>query len=187
VKSAFKIKVAFLSLCLAVLSISVSLPLQGETKDLITGAFQVQQELVLPASPEAVYDAVTGDISGWWDHSFSAHPKKLYIEAKPGGGFYEIFDDAGNGALHATVIYADRGKRIRFTGPLGFSGQAVNFVTTYDFLPDPAGMELRLTCSVSGQIADGEDKAVDLVWHHFLFERLKPYIESGAYKAKTQH
>jgi len=48
-------------------------------------------------------------------------------------------------------------------------------------------MELRLTCSVSGQIADGEDKAVDLVWHHFLFERLKPYIESGAYKAKTQH
>jgi uncharacterized protein YndB with AHSA1/START domain len=171
---------------IAVATLVAFLPssLRSDTKDLKAGAFQVQQELILPASPEAVYDAVTGDISGWWDHSFSDHPKKLFIEAKPGGGFWEIFDDAGNGALHATVIYAERGKRLRFTGPLGLSGQAVNVVTTYDFLPDPAGTKLRLTCNVSGQIADGQDKIMDSVWHHFLFERLKPYIESGAYKKK---
>jgi uncharacterized protein YndB with AHSA1/START domain len=187
VKISAKINVALASLCLAFLLISFPSSLRSDTKELKAGAFQVQQELVLPASPEAVYDAATGDISGWWDHSFSEHPKKLYIEAKPGGAFYEIFDDAGNGVLHATVIYADRGKRIRFTGPLGFSGQAVIMVTTYDFLPDPAGTKLRLTCNVSGQIADGEDKTVDAVWHHFLFERLKPYIESGAYKTKTPH
>lgn len=159
--------------------------LPGETKDLKTGAFQIQQELVLPASPEAVYDAVTGDISGWWDHSFSKQPKKLYLEAKPGGGFWEIFNDSGDGALHATVIFAERGKAIRFTGPLGLSGQAVNMVTTYEFSPDLAGTKLRLTCNVAGQFEDGEDKAVDAVWHHFLFERLKPYIESGAYKKKA--
>jgi uncharacterized protein YndB with AHSA1/START domain len=174
------------SVILVAIAILAPAALRGDTKDLKSGAFQVQQELVLPASPEALYDAVTGDISGWWDHSFSAHPKKLYIEAKPGGGFYEIFNDAGEGALHATVIYAERGKRIRFTGPLGLSGQAVNMVTTYDFLPDPAGTKLRLTCNVSGQIEDGQDKIVDAVWHHFLFERLKPYIESGAYKKKSQ-
>jgi uncharacterized protein YndB with AHSA1/START domain len=187
VKSPAKGHVALVSLCLAVILISIPADLRGETKDLKTGAFAVRQELVLPASPEAVYDAATGDISGWWDHSFSAHPKKLYIEAKPGGGFYEIFDDAGNGVLHATVIYADRGRTIRFTGPLGLSGQAVNVVTTYEFLPDPAGTKMRLTCTVAGQIEDGQDKIVDAVWHHFLFERLKPYIESGAYKTKTQH
>jgi uncharacterized protein YndB with AHSA1/START domain len=158
--------------------------LRADTKDLQTGAFQVEQDLVLPASPEDVYDAVTGDISGWWDHHFSDHPKRLYIEAKPGGGFWEIFNDAGDGVLHATVIYAERGKRLRFRGPLGFSGQAVDVVTTYDFTPDPAGTKLHLTCNVSGQIADGEDKVVDALWHHFLVERLKPYIESGAYKKK---
>ena len=186
-KTCLKNKIALVSLCLAVLLVSAPSYLQSETKELKTGGFQVQQELVLPASPKDVYDAATGDISGWWDHSFSAHPKKLYIEAKPGGGFDEIVDDVGNGALHATVIYADRGKRIRFTGPLGFAGQAVNFVTTYDFLPDPAGTKLRLTCDVSGEITDGEDKIVGAVWHHFLFERLKPFIESGAYKTKTRH
>jgi uncharacterized protein YndB with AHSA1/START domain len=183
VKSSFAPVALFLMLTMA----SFPSRARGETKDLKTGAFQVQQELILPASPEAVFDAMTGDISGWWDHSFSQHPKRLFIEAKPGGGFWEMFDDAGNGVLHATVIYADRGKTLRFTGPLGFSGQAVNFVTTWEFLPDPGGTKLRLTCNVSGQIAEGEDKTVDAVWHHFLVERLKPYIESGAYKTKAQH
>jgi uncharacterized protein YndB with AHSA1/START domain len=179
-----KARPAAYSIVLAICLFLTPLSLRSETKDLKTGAFQIVQELVLPASPEAVYDAATGDISGWWDHSFSEHPKKLYIEAKPGGGFWEIFNDSGDGVLHATVIYAERGKRIRFTGPLGFSGQAVTMVTTYDFSPDPAGTKLRVTCNVSGQIEDGEDKIVDAVWHHFLFERLKPYIESGAYKNK---
>ena len=70
--------------------------------------FQIEQDL--PGAPEIIYDAITGDISGWWDHSFSQNPKKFYIEAKPGGGFYEIFDDSGDGVLHGTVIYAKRGK-----------------------------------------------------------------------------
>lgn len=177
-----------IGLCVFVLMIlfafAVPKSSRSETKELKTGAFQVQQELVLPAPPDAVYDAITGDISGWWDHSFTEHPKRLFIEAKPGGGFWEIFDDSGNGVLHATVIYANRGKTLRFRGPLGFSGQAVDVVTTYDLSPDPAGTKLHLTCNVSGQMEDGEDKIVEAVWHHFLFERLKPYIESGDYKKK---
>jgi hypothetical protein len=182
-----KSKSRLVALFIALTVASIPSRTGGETKELKTGAFQVQQELILPAGPEALYDAMTGDISGWWDHSFSEHPKRLFIEPKPGGGFWEIFDDAGNGVLHATVIYANRGKSLRFSGPLGLSGQAVDFVTTWDFLPDPAGTKLRLTCNVSGQINDGQDKIVDVVWHHFLVERLKPYIESGAYKTKTQH
>jgi uncharacterized protein YndB with AHSA1/START domain len=185
-----KSRLAFLSLStlglLTLIVLAIPSPAAGDTQDLKTGAFQVRQELILPASPEAVYDAMTGDISGWWDHHFSPHPKRLFIEPKPGGGFWEIFDDAGNGALHATVIVADRGKTLRFTGPLGFSGQAVTIVTSFEFLPDPAGTKLRLTCNFAGQYQDGTDKIVDQVWRHFLFERLKPYIESGAYKAKTK-
>jgi uncharacterized protein YndB with AHSA1/START domain len=180
-------RVSLVVILIALAAMAIPSSAAGETKELKTGGFQVQQELVLAASPETVYDAMTGDISGWWDHSFSPHPKRLFIEAKPGGGFWEIFDDAGNGVLHATVIYADRGKALRFTGPLGFSGQAVTFVTSFDFAPDPAGTKLRLTCNVVGQIEEGEDKIVDSVWHHFLVERLKPYIASGAYKKKLQN
>ena len=154
--------------------------LHSETKEIKTAAFQIQQEVVIAAKPEAVYDAATGDISGWWDHHMSEHPKKLYIEAKPGGCFCEIFDDAGSGAQHAVVIYADRGKLLRFTGPLGFSGMAIDSVTTYEFLPDSAGTKLRVTVNITGQIDEPTAQLVDGVWRHFIAERLKPYIESGA-------
>lgn len=154
----------------------------AEVKSAEKGKFRVEQELILPATPNEVYDAATGDISGWWDHSFSGHPKKLYIEARPGGGFYEIFDDAGNGALHATVIYADRGKRLRYTGPLGFAGRAIDLVTTYDFAAVEGGTKFHLTVTATGDVDEALAAAVDGVWHHFLDERLKAYIASGDYK-----
>jgi hypothetical protein len=173
---------------------------RSEVKAATGGGFRIEQELVLAASPEEVFDAATGDISGWWDHSFSGHPKKLYIEPKPGGGFYEIFDDAGNGVLHATVIYAQRGKMLRFVGPLGLSGKAIDCVTTWEFSPahiagsfgigpgqGPAagGTLFKLTVEISGEVDEATAKIVDAVWHHFLGERLKGYIESGEYKKKV--
>lgn len=176
--------VRFLSFSALLLLLVPTPNLRSETKEIKTAAFQIQQEVVLAAKPDAVYDAVTGDISGWWDHHISEHPKKMYIEARPGGCFCEIFDDLGNGAQHAVVIYAERGKKLRFTGPLGFSGMAVDAVTTYEFLPDPVGTKLRVTMNIVGQIDEPTAQAVDAVWRHFLVERLKPYIDSGAYLRK---
>ena len=160
----------------------IAVGLRAEVKSAEKGKFRVEQELILPATPNEVYDAVTGDISGWWDHSFSGHPKKLFIEARPGGGVYEIFDDAGNGALHATVIYADRGKKLRYTGPLGFSGRAIDMVTSYDFAAVEGGTKFHLTVTAAGDVDEALAVAVDGVWHHFLDERLKTYITSGDYK-----
>jgi uncharacterized protein YndB with AHSA1/START domain len=150
----------------------------AQPKETKLSGYTIEQELVLPASPTEVYDAVTGDISPWWDHHITPKPKKFYIDARPGGGFYEIFNDAGDGVLHATVIYADRGKRLRFTGPLVLSGKVADFAVTYDLAPDPGGTLFHLTVNIAGQLPDGIEKIVDSVWHHFLFERLKPYLES---------
>jgi len=55
--------------------------------------YAINHEIILPGSPVTIYDAITGDISGWWDHSFSDSPLRFYMEPKPGGGFYEIFDE----------------------------------------------------------------------------------------------
>lgn len=158
----------------------------GEIKQTKLASFTFDHEIVLPGSPAEVYEAITGDISPWWDHHLSEHPKKLFIEPKPGGGFYEIVNDAGDGILHATVIDAERGKRLRYSGPLGFSGSATEFVVTYDLKPDPAGTRLHLTANVAGQLNDGMEKTLDGFWHHFLFERLKPYLESDEYKKRKK-
>jgi hypothetical protein len=153
------------------------------TKDLPFGAFAIEHELVLPGRPEAIFDAATGDISAWWDHTISGKPAKFYIEPKPGGAFWEIFDDSGDGVKHAEVIYAQRGKLLRFDGPLGLSGRALHLVHTYTF--EAVGQDstrLKLSVHASGEVEEGLPTIVDRVWRHFLFEQFKPYIESGAYR-----
>ena len=155
----------------------------ASVRSLETGAFAVEHTVTLPASPEVVYDAITGDISQWWDHSFSGRPARFYVEAKPGGGFYEIFDESGDGVKHATVIYAHRGKLLRFEGPLGFSGKALLAVTTYEFEEvEPGVTRLKVTVRASGEMEAGWADAVDRVWHHFIIERFQPYLESGGHR-----
>jgi uncharacterized protein YndB with AHSA1/START domain len=158
--------------CLGACAIAWSQP--KETK---LSAYTIQEDVVLAGTPEEVYDAITGDISPWWDHHFSEHPKKLYIEPRPGGGFYEIFNDAGEGVLHATVTWAERGKHLRFAGPLGLAGRYADFVTTFDLKSDPAGTRLHLTVNVGAQDITGLQDQIAGVWHHFLVEKLKPYLE----------
>jgi hypothetical protein len=163
-------------------------PSEAEYREFKVGGFVVEHELVLPGAPETIYDAITGDISGWWDHSFSESPKELYIEAKPGGGFWEIFDDSGDGVRHATVIFAQRGKYLRFQGPLGLSGRAILMVHTYEFTH--AGTDstrLKVSVHASGEIEGNLAETVDKVWWHFLVERFKPYVEAGEHlKSKNQ-
>lgn len=142
--------------------------------------FSFEQQLTLPGTTTQIYDAITGDITPWWDHSFSEKPYKLYIEPIPGGGFYEIFNAGGDGVKHATVIYSDRGRMLRFEGPLGLSGRAVQMVTTYEFTAaGPDSTTLKLSVHAAGEIEEGLPAQVEGVWHHFLFDRFKPYIESG--------
>lgn len=171
-------------LCAAALLGLSSLSLKAEIARSSDAGFTLTHELELPISPEAAYDVMTGDISGWWDHSFSGSPAEFFIEAKPGGGFYEIFDDSGDGVQHATVIFAQRGKMLRFVGPLGLAGNAITMVMTYEFSARGDSCVVKLTVDASGHVEKGWPEAVDGVWKHFLFERLKPHVESGKYREK---
>jgi hypothetical protein len=144
------------------------------------GVFSFSHELVLPGAPEVIYDAATGDISGWWDHSFSGSPYKLYIEAKPGGGFYEIFNESGDGVLHATVTAAERGKLLRFVGPLGLAGNAIDVVCTYTFAPvGEDSTKFFLDVHAAGELHPEWPALVERVWLHFMDDQFKPYIENG--------
>lgn len=171
------------------LSATILLPMisdREEVSDVAVGGFLVEEEVVLPGSPETIYDAVTGDLSGWWDHTFSESPVRLHLEPKPGGVFEEVFDESGDGALHATVRLAERGKRLVFEGPLGFSGHAIHMVHTYELEAVGDSTRLHLTVRGVGEIEEGWAEAVDRVWHHFLVERLEPYVESGRHVQRPE-
>jgi hypothetical protein len=158
---------------------------QAEIKQLPFSCFAIDYQLKLPGQPELIYDAISGDISGWWDHSFSEKPYRFYIEARPGGGFYEIFNQSGDGVQHATVIAAERGKLLRFDGPLGLSGRAIAAVYTYQF--EPVGEDstlLKFEAHFFGETQENLPETIEQVWYHFLFARFKPYIEKGTYLKK---
>jgi hypothetical protein len=146
--------------------------------------FTITQEVSYSVTPDTLFDLMTGDILPWWDHHFSDKPLALFIEPKAGGGFFEIFDNQAHGAKHATVILADRGKTLRFDGPLGLSGSAVQSVTSWQYEAAPGGTKLMLTVNLSGQIDKDQADLVAKVWNHFLVERLKPYVEGGTWRKK---
>ena len=151
---------------------------QEETKPKFD-VFSFDKEVQLPGSADVIFDAVTGDISGWWDHSFSEKPLRFFIEAKPGGGFYEIFDESGDGVKHATVTIAQHSKKLAFEGPLGLAGRAIHMVHTYDFnAVGTDSTQIKLTVNALGEITEDLVKTVDSVWYHFLFERFKPYVDT---------
>ena len=149
--------------------------------------FSFEMNFSYPGDPVFVYDHLTGDISPWWDHSFSEKPYKIYIEAKPGGAFYEIFNESGDGARHASVIYAERGKMLRMEGPLGLSGQALTLVCTYSL--KAAGEHstlLTLNVNGAGEFTEETPDIVKQVWEHFLWEQFQPYIEEQ-FRQRQEH
>ena len=148
----------------------------AETHSIPTGGFSFELQVVVPAQPERAFTAFTQETLRWWDHHFSKDPKALYFETKPGGGFIEIFDDAGNGAWHATVTYVDRPNRLRFVGPLGLAGTAIEIAHTLDFEPVEAGTRVKLSAHGVGEVHEGWPATVESVWRHFLVERFVPYV-----------
>jgi uncharacterized protein YndB with AHSA1/START domain len=156
----------------------------GPVRTLRTGSFAFDLEVTVPTNPEDTWRAFTEETLEWWDHHFSEHPKKLGFDARPGGGFVEIFDDAGNGAWHATVILAEKPKRLRFTGPLGLSGTAIDMVHSLEIEPLPEGTKVKLAVHAVGEVPPGAGDVVRRVWNHFLVERFKPYLTGKAGKGR---
>ena len=151
-------------------------PLRAEPKPVETGAFAFELEARVPVPPARAFDAFTRETLAWWDHHFSEHPKSLSFDARPGGGFVEVFDEAGNGAWHATVIYALRPRSLRFEGPLGLSGHAIDAVYSMAFEPVEGGTRVTLSARAAGEYDKSWPAAIEGVWRHFLVERFVPYV-----------
>ena len=168
---------------LAVLAL-VLLPMAAAVADAPpTGSFAFSFDTDLPGTPEEMYDALTGDIAGWWDHSMSGDPAALVIEARPGGRFLEVFDASGDGVVHATVTHAHRGRMLRMVGPLGLAGHAVTMVTTYELAPrDGGGSRLTVTVHASGEVHPGWDAVVQRTWEHFIVDRFVPWVTAGKHR-----
>ncbi|HEY6436281.1 MAG TPA: hypothetical protein VIY47_06800, partial [Ignavibacteriaceae bacterium] len=68
------------------------------------------------------------------------------------------------------MIYAERGKLLRFDGLLGLSGKVIQVVTTYEF--EPVGNDstlFKVSVHTAGEVDEGIPSIVERVWEHFIF------------------
>ena len=142
------------------------------------GAFAFQDSALVSLPSAEAFDRFV-EVDAWWDHRFTEDPLRFFLEPRPGGGFYEIFDEEGNGILHATVIAVQRGELLRMHGPLGLSGFALDAVYTLTFNEVEEGTMVRLDVRGAGELEDGWAEAIQGVWHHFLVERYQAYAQGS--------
>jgi len=137
--------------------------------------FQIEQELLINAEPEAVFDALTAKVGEWWTHTFSDSPRAVRLEPQVGGRFYEEFGDGG-GALYATITQIWPGKGLAFTGPMGMLGPVVNFIR-FDLEPHEGSTVVKLSHHAIGKVDDEIRQNYDSGWKAILSKGLKTYLE----------
>lgn len=155
--------------------------LEAPTPYAIEG-YHFAMDLNLPGTRFEIFDAFTGNVKPWWDHTFSKDPAELVIEPQVGGSFRELYDDKGNGCEHARVTHVHRGQMLRMIGPLGLVGQGVELEMLFRFEPDGENTRLHLDVHAYGKLNPQLAGVIQSVWNHFLVERFEPYIRAGKHR-----
>lgn len=97
--------------------------------------FVVTHEADVAVEPKAAYDAFV-NIGAWWNeaHTFSGAAKNISIEPKAGGCWCETLPDGGS-VRHMTVVHANPGAMLVFSGglgPLQFMGVAGSMKVSFE-------------------------------------------------------
>ncbi|MCR9128827.1 MAG: SRPBCC domain-containing protein [Alphaproteobacteria bacterium] len=147
--------------------------------------FRTRIEVMIDAPRAEVFEAATGDVSPWWDHTFwPERPAELVIEPIFGGVFYERFEDGkDDGVIHASVTGVMPPQMLRMDGPLGLAGRGYQLVTTWTLeeADDGAATQFIIDLSMIGEVDAALAGTVRRVWVHFINDRLKPYVEAGCH------
>jgi uncharacterized protein YndB with AHSA1/START domain len=154
----------------------------AELEDASAGGFVSAHQAVVAAGSERVWQALTGEVSRWWhpDHTYGGDSGKLSIDARAQGCFCEQIP--GGSVSHLTVVFADKGRRLRMIGGLGpLQGEAVSGVMNWELKEADGLTEVKMTYAVGGYRPGGLEAwapPVDQV-NGIQFQRLIRYIETG--------
>jgi len=150
--------------------------------------FRTTQTITIEAPRDEVWEAATGEVSYWWDHTWSGNPAELVIEPRAGGHFYERFEPGGaDGMIHADIIFVDAPSTLRMDGPLGLIERSYDLLISWSLEEvdaDTTGFTVDL--AMHGEIDAELAGIVHGVWTHFIAGRLKTYVEGGCHHAPEE-
>jgi uncharacterized protein YndB with AHSA1/START domain len=147
--------------------------------------FVVSYDMLLEATPERSFEALTHEVGAWWDagHSYSGAAENLSLDARAGGCFCEQLTNGGS-VEHMRVVFASPGKLLRMVGGLGpLQGMGASGAMEFALSPegdDRARLQFRYT--VGGFVPDGLAPLAEPV-NGVLggqLGRLATYLKSGS-------
>ena len=140
--------------------------------------FHTELEIPLKASPARVYQALTHDISAWWDPDASWGKGKLVLEPKVGGRMWEDFGN-GEGALFGIVTYVEQNKKLEIEGDHGL-GSGVQGYIRFELVPQEEGVLLKFSHRAFGEISERSRQRFPEGWQQLLAVNLPAYLERHA-------
>jgi uncharacterized protein YndB with AHSA1/START domain len=134
---------------------------------------RAEVELLVHATPERVFRALTEEIGAWW--SFAFHPpSEIRLEARAGGRFYEAWD--GGELEFAMVTRVQPGVLLALSGPMGLEGR-VDGSIVFTFVGEFGGTRLTVTHMASGELPEEAEERYRDGWRVLLMDGLKAYVE----------
>ena len=136
----------------------------------------VALDVVIEATPAAVFSALTHDPGGWWGHPFlGPQATGLTLEPRIGGLLLEHWENGGE--VVATVAGWQDDRHLKLTGPFHL-GVAVG-VATFDLAPTDQGTLLQFGFRAIGVVDADIAQAMSKGWTELVAKRLKALVERG--------
>lgn len=139
-------------------------------------ALDVALDVMIDATPTAVFSALTRDPGGWWGHPYlGPHAAGLKLEPRIGGLLLEQW--ASGGEVMAAVTGWRDDRHLKLTGPFHL-GVAVG-VATFDLTPTERGTLLQFSFRAVGVVDAQIAEAMSKGWTELVSKRLKALVETG--------
>ena len=150
-----------------------------QTKELVAGgAFEIDYQIWLNATPERVFTALTDEVNHWWPHTYKDDPLRIVIEPFVGGRFWEQFDESGRGVLYANVEVFDPPTTLRFRGAIGMN-RAIQVVFTITLEAQDGGTVLRELTHVAGEVSERLQQGMTKGTEEEYAVHLRAWLEQG--------
>lgn len=137
----------------------------------------------IKASKARVWAAMIDDIDAWWlpQHRMTPDSKKMILEPRAGGRFYE--DAPGGGLLWYTVQMIVPNESLDMQGILAarYGGPAISLL--HISLKETSGVTtVTIEDSLIGGFSDTLVEGTHSGWTELLSQGLKPYVEANSLK-----
>jgi uncharacterized protein YndB with AHSA1/START domain len=167
-------------------TLGLAAPAEAAVASSSPGAFTIQAEADVAASPDHAWRALTQP-DRWWNssHTYSGDARRLSLDPRAGGCWCERWQN-GQSVEHMRVVLVmerEGARTLRLVGGLGpLQEMGVNAVLTFTVAPHASGAKITMTYRVTGDTGLGLDRIAPLVDGVLMeqFGRLSRYSASGS-------